>query len=68
VLGGHQKYFGKTQQRKLDKIRRDSAEYACFSLMAKITTNSVGIMAWKRQGILAAMMAWKDQKRNNEEQ
>ena len=24
--GGHQKYFGKTQQRKIVKTRRDSAE------------------------------------------
>jgi hypothetical protein len=56
VPGGHQKYFGKTQQSKLEeivqsmrKIRRDSAEYACLSLMAKITTNSAGIMAWQWQ-------------------
>jgi hypothetical protein len=35
------------QQSKLDKIRRDSAEYACLSLMAKIMTNSAGIMAWQ---------------------
>jgi hypothetical protein len=47
VPGGHQKYFGKMQQSKLDKIRRDSAEYACLSLMAKIMTNSAGIMAWQ---------------------
>jgi hypothetical protein len=26
VPGGHQKYFGKTQQSKLVKTRRDSAE------------------------------------------
>jgi hypothetical protein len=45
VPGEHQKYFGKMQQSKLDKIRRDSAEYACLSLMAKITTNNAGIMA-----------------------
>jgi hypothetical protein len=68
VPGGHQKYFGKTQQSKLNNIRRDSAEYACLSLMAKIMTNSAGIMAWKRQGRSAMMMAWKDQKHNNEEQ
>jgi hypothetical protein len=49
VLGGHHKYFGKMQQSKLDKIRRDSVEYACLSLMEKITTNSAGIMAWKWQ-------------------
>jgi hypothetical protein len=47
VPGGHHKYFWKTQQSKLNKIRRDSAEYACLSLMAKIMTNSVGIMEWK---------------------
>jgi hypothetical protein len=47
VPGGHQKYFGKMQQSKLNKIRRDSVEYACFSLMAKITTSSAGIMAWQ---------------------
>jgi hypothetical protein len=67
VSGGHQKYFWKMQQSKLDKIRRDSAEYACLSLMAKIMTNNAGIMAWQRQGRLAVMMAWKDQKCNNEE-
>jgi hypothetical protein len=49
VPSGHQKYFEKMQQSKLDKIRRDSAEYACLSLMAKITTNSAGIMAWQWQ-------------------
>jgi hypothetical protein len=47
VPGGHQKHFGKMQQSKLDKIRRDSAEYVCLSLMAKIMTNSARIMAWK---------------------
>jgi hypothetical protein len=47
VPGGHQKYFGKTQQSKLDKIRRDSAKYVCLSLMAKIMTNKSGIMTWK---------------------
>jgi hypothetical protein len=47
VSGGHQKYFGKTQQRKLAKIRIDSAEYACLSLMENIMTNNIGIMAWK---------------------
>jgi hypothetical protein len=36
--------------------------------MEKIMTSSEGIMAWKRQGRLATMMAWKDQKHNNEEQ
>jgi hypothetical protein len=56
------------QQSKLDKIRRDSAEYVCLSLMAKITTNSAGIMAWQRQGRSTTMMAWKYQKCNNEEQ
>jgi hypothetical protein len=43
VPGGHQKYFGKTQQSKLVKTRRDSAEvhaecksmHVC-SLMEKI--------------------------------
>jgi hypothetical protein len=47
MSGGHQKYFMKMQQSKLDKIRRDSSEYACFSLMAKITTSSARIMAWQ---------------------
>jgi hypothetical protein len=68
VPGRHQKYFGKMQQSKLDKIKKDSAEYACLSLMEKITTNNAGIMAWKRQGRSTTMMAWKDHKRNNEEQ
>jgi hypothetical protein len=52
VPGGHQKYFGKTQQSKLNKIRRDSAEYVCLSLMAKIMTNDARIMAWQAQQVI----------------
>jgi hypothetical protein len=41
VPGGHQKYFGETQQRKLMKTRRDSAEVhvECKSVVVHLMEN-----------------------------
>jgi hypothetical protein len=41
VPGGHQKYFGETQQRKLVKTRRDSAEVhvECKSVLVHLMAN-----------------------------
>jgi hypothetical protein len=41
VPGGHQKYFGETQQSKLVKTRRDSAEVhaECKSVLVHLMAN-----------------------------
>ena len=44
MLGRHQKYFGKTQQSKLMKTRRDSAEVhaECKSVLDSFDGKQVG--------------------------
>jgi hypothetical protein len=60
VSGRHQKYFGKTQQSKLVKTRRDSAEVhaECKSVLVHLMANRQA-----RKISSAGIMAWKDQKR-----
>jgi hypothetical protein len=57
VIGGHQKYFGETQQSKLMKTRRDSAEVhaECTSVLVHLMEN---MQARKTSSVI--MIEWQD--------
>jgi hypothetical protein len=59
VSRGHQKYFGKTQQSKLVKTRRDSAEVHAECSVC------VFVIDGKDHDQNTTMIAWQDQKINS---
>jgi heterodisulfide reductase subunit B len=61
VSGGHKKYFGKTQKRKLMKTRRDSAEVHVECRVCVFVIDGKDHDPRK----VTMMIAWQDQKLNS---
>jgi hypothetical protein len=75
VPGGHQKYFGETQQSKLVKTRRDSAEVhtECKSVLVHLMTRTgrqkaeyLFVIDGKLSPTMKNKRKWQDQQRNDD--